>query len=413
LGVLGIALTGICVAQTDYYVATTGSDSNPGTQTRPWRTINHADSAISLGSAGTIVHVAPGTYFESITTKKSGTASARITYVSDTQYGAKLVGAGPGLIWRNWAAYIDVVGFEFDGSVSNNTGGGYANEIPEASHTQFLRNKVHHIDNPGGIHNCCDAVGDFYHGTAPQQALANTFEQNLLYHNNGGAGTGQTSYGDSAGGMVVGWGDIVRNNIIMDQGGGWCVQISHTSTNVIFTNNTLFNCDRGGVILASPSLYQGGINDYTTVTNNIIANNGAAPNNAGTGGLDIYTSGGCGPHDVLQNNLMYGNVPGNVVNNSGCPNIPTGTQTGSNSTTFVNYTGTISGDYHLKAGSTAVGKGTTSCASSLLACAPSVDFSGNTRSLTSLDISAFKFGSTLAGPLPPSGLMTAVSSSAR
>jgi hypothetical protein len=41
------------------YVATTGSDSNPGTQSAPFKTILRASQA---AKPDTIVHVAPGTY---------------------------------------------------------------------------------------------------------------------------------------------------------------------------------------------------------------------------------------------------------------------------------------------------------------------------------------------------------------
>src|SRR5260221_7018458 len=43
----------------DYYVSTSGSDSNPGTSAQPFRTITHAYSS---ASAGTTIHVASGTY---------------------------------------------------------------------------------------------------------------------------------------------------------------------------------------------------------------------------------------------------------------------------------------------------------------------------------------------------------------
>jgi hypothetical protein len=200
----------------------------------------------------------------------------------------------------------------------------------------------------------------------------NIFERNFIFHNNGGAGTGQASYGNSAGGMVTGWGDVVRDNVIMDQGGGWCVQISHTSNAVTFTNNTILNCDRGGIVIDNPGLYQGGVDDYTTVTNNIIANTAMAPGGQGTGG--VYLIGGspsCGPHDVLEDNLMYGNTGGNVTNDTGCANAFRGTLGGTNATTFVNYTGTATGDYHLRAGSPAIGAGTTACA--LSSCVSLVD----------------------------------------
>jgi hypothetical protein len=55
-----------------FYVATTGNDSNPGTQAAPWRTIQHAaDSA----RAGSTVNIRGGIYEELVTLNASGNAS--------------------------------------------------------------------------------------------------------------------------------------------------------------------------------------------------------------------------------------------------------------------------------------------------------------------------------------------------
>src|SRR5690242_17632952 len=70
------------------YVSPSGSDRNPGTQISPFATLEKADS---VATPGTTIHVAPGTYImNGIYTRHSGTATARITFVSDTKWGAKL-----------------------------------------------------------------------------------------------------------------------------------------------------------------------------------------------------------------------------------------------------------------------------------------------------------------------------------
>jgi len=66
--------------QTSFYVATYGSDSNPGTIDRPWRTLQKAANTLV---AGHTLKILPGTYYETITPKNSGTASAYITYTAD------------------------------------------------------------------------------------------------------------------------------------------------------------------------------------------------------------------------------------------------------------------------------------------------------------------------------------------
>jgi hypothetical protein len=61
-----------------YYVSLQGRDSNPGTYSQPWRTINYAVSANSPVKAGDTILVQAGTYTEIITLGKSGNWSGHI-----------------------------------------------------------------------------------------------------------------------------------------------------------------------------------------------------------------------------------------------------------------------------------------------------------------------------------------------
>ena len=110
------------------------------------------------------------------------------------------------------------------------------------------------------------------------QSCGNLYQSNLLYHSNGG---GSSTFNDGSGnpGMSGGWGDIFQNNIIMDQGGGVCLSPTHTSTNVIVTNNTFLNCARGGIITTNQTGAR--LNDFSTFTNNVIVNNGVPLNEPG------------------------------------------------------------------------------------------------------------------------------------
>src|SRR6266576_3913853 len=67
------------VTTTDLYVSPSGSDSNPGTQAAPFKTIL---AASQVAQPGTAVHVTPGTYSGGFATATSGTASSPIHYVS-------------------------------------------------------------------------------------------------------------------------------------------------------------------------------------------------------------------------------------------------------------------------------------------------------------------------------------------
>src|ERR1051325_749548 len=62
---------------TTYYVATTGSDSNPGTQGSPWKTLGKAWTTMAAGDK---CFIRGGTYRENLTKAKTGTSSGTFTF---------------------------------------------------------------------------------------------------------------------------------------------------------------------------------------------------------------------------------------------------------------------------------------------------------------------------------------------
>ncbi|MDM8551537.1 right-handed parallel beta-helix repeat-containing protein [Desulfobacterales bacterium HSG2] len=70
LTALQIILTAFNLAHADYYVATNGSDTNPGTLAQPWKTVQ---KAADTAGPGTTVYVREGTYNEQVTINVSGT----------------------------------------------------------------------------------------------------------------------------------------------------------------------------------------------------------------------------------------------------------------------------------------------------------------------------------------------------
>ncbi|MBE0342012.1 DUF1565 domain-containing protein, partial [Paenibacillus sp. 28ISP30-2] len=56
-------------ADTEYYVATSGSDSNAGTSDAPWKTLQHA---ADVAPAGSTVYVRGGVYNQKLKITRSG-----------------------------------------------------------------------------------------------------------------------------------------------------------------------------------------------------------------------------------------------------------------------------------------------------------------------------------------------------
>lgn len=102
---------------TTYFVAPTGNNSNPGTQPRPFRTIQHA---ATQAVAGDTVLVRAGTYNELVTPAASGNASAG--YITFSAYpgetatvdgtGLPIPGGQNGLFTLQNKSFVVVQGFE-------------------------------------------------------------------------------------------------------------------------------------------------------------------------------------------------------------------------------------------------------------------------------------------------------------
>jgi len=85
------------------------SDSNPGTQTLPWKTIAKANQVLN---AGDTVYIKAGTYSSYIAPARSGTPSGRITYRAFGQDIVKIQNAAYGILLDH-KSYITIQGFQF------------------------------------------------------------------------------------------------------------------------------------------------------------------------------------------------------------------------------------------------------------------------------------------------------------
>ena len=319
------------------YVATTGSDSNPGTATRPFKTISRA---ASLAKPGTTVHVAPGTYLGNVTTNVSGTATARIRYVSDTKWGAKIIGTGTEFMWTNRGNYTDIVGFDI-------TGPGREGIINLASYTLIQGNHVHNLTVSGG----CTGGG----GAGINNASYTTSDGDIIgnvVHDIGVPGKCNAVQGIYSANLR----GRIYNNIVY-RASSWGIHLWHAADQVLIANNTVFANGSanmgGGIVIGVGDAPGGKYLTNTKVVNNIVYNN---PYHGIHQGCDAGRN--ClGSGNVIANNLVIG---------SSTPFTPNAkivaTSTIAANPQFVNYLATGGGDYRLKITSPAVNKGITSFA---------------------------------------------------
>ena len=154
-----VVLLAACVSgafgqpNSSFYVSTTGNDSNPGTQTAPWRTVQHAADAARAGST---VNVRGGIYEELVSTNVSGNATdGFITFRSYPGETAVLdaehltPSARGGVLTIQNQSYVRIEGFEIRNyrTAEHRLSPLGINVIGSGSHIELLKNNVHHIEN--------------------------------------------------------------------------------------------------------------------------------------------------------------------------------------------------------------------------------------------------------------------------
>jgi hypothetical protein len=332
-----------------YYVATSGSDSNPGTQAAPWRTIQHAATSVK---AGDTVNIRAGVYNEAVTPSVSGSAAAgsvtfqsypgEIATIDGT--GLKVVNGQSGLFNISNRDYITVSGLEIRNFTSKSDAqvpvgiyvSGADNQI------QLLSNHVHNITTtaPANADNCAsNALGIAIYGTQAPASINNlTVSGNEVDHNKTGCSETLTLNGNVENFTVTGNLIHDNNNIGIDAIGyeGTAPQAAYDrarngtisgntiynitsfgnpdygneyaadgiyvdgGTNIVIERNTVHDTDLN-VELASE--HKGKLTDYITLRNNLIYHGNS--NGISIGGYDSKRGGT--DHCTIVNNTLYAN----------------------------------------------------------------------------------------------------------
>ena len=341
----------------DLYVSTTGSDSNPGTQTAPVKTIARADA---LASAGTIVHVAAGTYRVSapsldnagIKTSKSGTATARIKFVSDVKWGAKIIVSGTGITWDSRGSYVDIDGFDISGS-------GRHGILAAGANLTMTNNFIHDLTISGGCNGSGGAAIDTY-GPVGGVVIDRNVVRNIGASMIGRCNTVQGIY-------IANANNVVTNNLVSGVAMAG-IQQWHGATASTIVNNTVFHT-KDGILLG-----QGDAGTTTGSANNYVANNVVYDNTT---------------YGIVELGKMAGNnrYVNNLVAKSGTSMRVAGSVSGtiSSDPLFVGYQANGTGNYRLSSSSPAIDRGTSTSA-------PRVDLTLVARPRgAAIDIGAYEF----------------------
>ncbi len=244
-----------------YYVSTAGSDSNPGTGSLPFQTIQQAANVVNPGDT---VIVRDGTYSNAaasgvgsklIYMSRGGTASKWVTFAAEHTWGAVVDGLSntTAEAWAFAANYIRVQGFEVKGfsddGFSNYNGGQYID---------ILGNHIHDM----GRYCTTTGIGrdGIYLGSDNV-----TVEQNLI-HDIGRYAPGENGctntqfYRTNDHGLYVAGANnvMIRNNTFYNNFRGWSIQVYPSAVNNLSILNNTFAFpnpwEPGHIIVAAPAI---------------------------------------------------------------------------------------------------------------------------------------------------------------
>jgi Right handed beta helix region len=338
-----------------YYISTRGSNRNPGTLARPWRTIQRALNKLRPGERAFVRH---GTYEESLVMNRAGTSDAPITVRSYPGEHVVVRPDGSGsmdypLRVTAGAAYFRFSGFVVEGSPLHTTMNIWVSDGQQQSRPP----PTHDIEISG-----CEIANGVGTGILVSPNTARVHVLGNRVHDNGdGSRQHHGIYFQGGEGLIA-------NNVVYGHPNGFGIQVRGNYPDP----DTTVKIPARGVIVSSNTVVDSGLsgimveNNATriTVVNNIAAFNGSY----GIRGYD-NGSGTMLPGNVAFNNLGFGNRSGQFGNDS-----PSGIAfTRKNVAANPRFVRQTSRNYRLRGGSPAVNRGDARYA-------PVTDITGRRRS---------------------------------
>ncbi|CUS34177.1 right-handed parallel beta-helix repeat-containing protein [Candidatus Nitrospira nitrificans] len=369
-----------------YYVATNGSNGNPGTSTKPWQTIAHA---VKQMTAGDTTYVRKGTYKEKlIQFGRSGTSSAPIKLLSapgefpiidfTDKASSKMI------LFQNFSGtrypmgWITIEGFE----IKNGYNG---IKMHNGQDLTIRRNWIHDSRNSGILGNGVRVLID----------------RNRINHNAYGTGSNPGGHGIYANGTAF----TITNNLIYDN---WTYGIQQNgstsslyrstyhpspefavSANWIVANNTIaYNKNSAGMVV------WGSTCNRARIENNVFYENAVNGLSTSSQGINFISTTCTGI--TIRNNLAYASGSGGVkflgtAAREGTHYTQSGNIVNTINPRFVNAPATLpsSPNFSLASGSPAIDRGLP------LALAPTkISYPGTTRPKGSThDVGAYEYSS--------------------
>jgi hypothetical protein len=303
-----LIINGSLYAQ-NYYVSTSGDDSNPGTMDSPWETVQYA---MDMATPGSIVHIMGGTYNEKVYLNVSGTPGNLITFQNYNNEEVIIDGSGwndPAICEIYDQQYIRLKGLHFKNNIQMDAMGIFIEGM--CRNIEIIECKVSEIhfssDPAAPVNETTNSQPVIVYGTEPDFPVTDLLIIDCEIFN------ARTGYSEAlaVNGNVDGFeisGNEVHDitNIGIDAIGheGTCSNPAlDQARNGYIDWNTVYNCQSD--YASAAGIYVDGARDIY-IENNIVHNNQWGIE-VGCENLDKTASG-----IVVRNNFVYGNTSGGI-----------------------------------------------------------------------------------------------------
>jgi hypothetical protein len=273
------------LAASNYYVAPTGSNSNPGTEAQPWLTIQKAAGA---AAAGDTIYIKAGTYHERVKINVSGSSSGG--FITFRNYGNDQVvvdastiaptEVNPNVVTIDSQKYIKLSGLEICNNVTNDVNiFNKGVQICGTSHHVELRNcKIHTIQNNNPSTDAgANAIGVY--GTNGSTAITNIVIDNCEIYDNHTAYSESISCDGYVDGIEISNNNVHDNNnigILISGGYDECPNPANDYVrNARIHNNVCIRCSSANNAsykgeLCAPGIYSDGGRDSVIERNLVV-----------------------------------------------------------------------------------------------------------------------------------------------
>ena len=303
-----------------FYVATSGSDSSPGTKQRPWKTIQHALNRLRPGQRALVRR---GMYVQDHVIERSGTRTAPIT-----------VAAYPGerVVLRSAATSGDTYPLRVSSGAAFFRIQGFILELAkgDSSTNVYFEGSAHDVELSRNEIRFSQDQGVFVENSTRNIHIIG----NRIHDNGRGHQSGQHQ---SHGIYIEGADHLVANNVVHGHPYGFGIQIYPENEGTIVVHNTVVGSGHSGIVVGG----DGGVSNIT-IRNNVLAFNAR---------YGVQMDSDCPSAVTIDRNVIHGNRSGAIQ--GGCSGVDT---SGGNLTSNPRFVAPGSRDYRLSPGSPAINR---------------------------------------------------------